>query len=213
MKYTELKCTEFTEQLSSKAPVPGGGGTSALVGALSASLCSMVGSLTVGKKKYIPVEAEIKALMEKTEQLRLELLALVEADAEAFEPLSKAYGLPKETEEQIAEKERIMESCLKEAADVPFQIMKKVCEIIDVVDIFREKGSVLAVSDAGVAAAFAAAALKSAALNVFINTRLMKDSAAAEEINKECNDMLSKYIPMAEGTFNTVSRKLQILKK
>ncbi|HAJ73522.1 MAG TPA: sugar ABC transporter substrate-binding protein [Lachnospiraceae bacterium] len=208
MQYTELKCTEYTEQLSSKAPVPGGGGTAALTGALSASLCSMVGNLTIGKKKYADVEDEIRGLMEKTERLRRELLSLVEADAEAFEPLSKAYGLPKETEEQAEQKARVMEECLKNAAEVPFQIMRKICEVIDLVDTFRKKGSVLAVSDAGVAAALAAAALKSASLNVFINTRLMTDRQKAGEMNKACNDMLSVYIPMAERTFEKVKNKL-----
>ena len=94
--------------LASKAPVPGGGGASALVGAIGTALCNMVGSLTVGKKKYAAVEAEISGLMEKATELQNALLELIEKDAEVFEPLSRAYGLPKETEEERAEKARVM---------------------------------------------------------------------------------------------------------
>jgi formiminotetrahydrofolate cyclodeaminase len=208
MRYSELSCIEFTEMLASRAPVPGGGGVSALVGALSAALCSMVGNLTVGKKKYADVEEEIRACMEQTDQMRVDLLALIEADAEAFEPLSKAYGLPKETEEEKRKKEQTLEVCLKRAADAPYQIMKKVCELIPLIEVFAEKGSVIALSDAGVAAALSSAALKSADLNVRINTRLMKDRAYADQLNRECNRILSEEIPLADRILKSVTKRL-----
>ncbi|MDO4491291.1 MAG: cyclodeaminase/cyclohydrolase family protein [Lachnospiraceae bacterium] len=209
MGYSELKCTEFVEVLSSKAPVPGGGGASALVGALGAALSNMVGSLTVGKKKYAPVEEEIKALMEKTTALQNELLQLIEKDAECFEPLSKAYGLPSGTDEEKAEKARVMEECLKVGASAPMDIMRKICEVIKMIGVFAEKGSVLAVSDAGVSAAFCAAALKGASLNVYINTKSMKDREYADKLNAEVDEMLAVYVPMAEDVFTAVAGKLK----
>ena len=153
MKYSALTCTEFVEVLASKAPVPGGGGASALVGAIGTALCNMVGSLTVGKKKYAAVEAEITELMEQATALQKKLLHLIEKDAEVFEPLSRAYGLPAGTEEEKAEKSRVMEGCLRDACSVPMDIMRTCCQVISLIGAFAEKGSVLAVSDAGVAAA------------------------------------------------------------
>lgn len=209
MGYSTLKCTEFVEVLASKAPVPGGGGASALVGAIGTALCNMVGSLTVGKKKYAAVEAEISGLMEKATELQNALLELIEKDAEVFEPLSRAYGLPKETEEERAEKARVMEGCLRDACSVPMDIMRRCCEVIDLIGVFAEKGSVLAVSDAGVAAACCKGALKGASLNVYINTKSMKNREYAEKLNKECDGMLAKYGPMADEIFDSVLAKLR----
>ena len=209
MGYSTLKCTEFVEVLASKAPVPGGGGASALVGAIGTALCNMVGSLTVGKKKSAAVEVEIIELMKKTTSLQNDLLELIEKDAEVFEPLSKAYGLPSGTEEEKAEKARVMEGCLKEACSVPMNIMRKCCEVIDLIGVFAEKGSVLAVSDAGVAAACCKGALKGASLNVYINTKSMKNREYAEELNRECDGMLAKYGPMADEIFDSVLAKLR----
>ena len=209
MGYSTIKCTEFVEVLASKSPVPGGGGASALVGAVGAALSNMVGSLTVGKKKYAAVEDEIKALMEKTTKLQEELLNLVEEDARVFEPLSKAYSMPKETEEEKAEKARVMEGCLKEACNVPMEIMRKCCQVIDMIGTFAEKGSVLAVSDAGVSAAFCKAALKGASLNVYINTKSMADKAYAEQMNRECDEMLAVYVPKADQIYDYVLGRLK----
>ena len=209
MGYSTLKCTECVEVLASNAPVPGGGGASALVGAIGTALCNMVGSLTVGKKKYAAVEAEISGLMEKATELQNALLELIEKDAEVFEPLSRAYGLPKETEEERAEKARVMEGCLRDACSVPMDIMRRCCEVIDLIGVFAEKGSVLAVSDAGVAAACCKGALKGASLNVYINTKSMKNREYAEELNKECDGMLAKYGPMADEIFDSVLAKLR----
>lgn len=149
MGFSTVPCDEFVTVLASKAPVPGGGGASALVGAVGTALGNMVGSLTVGKKKYAAVEEEMQELKAKADVLQKELLHLVERDAEVFEPLSKAYGMPKETEEEKAEKARVMEAALKEACSVPMEIMEKCCEAIDLLVEFAAKGSVLAISDAG----------------------------------------------------------------
>ena len=209
MSFLDKDIIAFTDVLASKASVPGGGGASALVGAVGTALGSMVGALTVGKKKYAAVEADIIELMKKAEVVRGELLKQIDEDARVFEPLSKAYGLPKDTEEQKAEKARIMEACLREACSVPMEIMVKCCEAIELQKDFAAKGSSLAISDAGVGVAFCKAALQGASLNVFINTKSMTDKAYAAELNKKCFDMLDKYVPMADEIYTSVFDRLK----
>ncbi len=209
MGFSTVPCNEFVEVLASKAPVPGGGGASALVGAVGTALGNMVGSLTVGKKKYADVEAEMYELKEKCDKLQAELLRLIERDAEVFEPLSKAYGMPRETEEEKAEKARVMAVVLKDACSVPMEIMEKCCEAIDIIAVFAEKGSKLAISDAGVGAAFCKAALKGASLNVYINTKSMADRELAEELNAKCDKMLEDYTAKADAVFDSVLGRLK----
>jgi len=209
MAFCDKSSREFITELASKAPVPGGGGASALVGAVGMALGNMVGSLTVGKKKYADVEDEIRSLMAKGEKLMEELMVLVDRDAEVFEPLSKAYGMPKDTDEQKAEKDRVMELCLREACSVPIEIMEKCCEAIELQVDFAAKGSSLAVSDAGVGVAICKAALQGASLNVFINTNSMKDREYAEKLNVRANDLLAKYTVIADDVFDSVYNKLK----
>ncbi|MBR6255988.1 MAG: cyclodeaminase/cyclohydrolase family protein [Lachnospiraceae bacterium] len=207
--FTKKTAEEFVEVLASKEPVPGGGGASALVGAVGCALGNMVGSLTVGKKKYADVEADIIALKEKADKLQAELLNLVDEDAKAFEPLAKAYGMPKETEEEKAEKAKVMEAALKTACGVPLEIMKKCCEAIELIEEFAAKGSRLALSDAGVGAAFCKAALYGASLNVFINTKAMADRECADKLNKEAEGMMAEYGARAEEVFGKVKGSLK----
>ena len=209
MSFLNQDIQAFTDVLASKASVPGGGGASALVGAVGTALGSMVGALTVGKKKYAAVEAEIIELMKKADEVRAALLKQIDEDARVFEPLSKAYGLPKETEEQKAEKDRIMEACLHEACSVPMEIMVKCCEAIELQKEFAAKGSSLAISDAGVGVAFCRAALQGASLNVFINTKSMKERDYADKLNKQAMEMLDKYVPMADEIYESVFARLR----
>ena len=181
----EKKTTEFLEVLSSAEPVPGGGGASAAVGAFASALGMMVANLTVGKKKYADVEEEIQSVRSQLKVLQDKLIDLTDKDAEAFAPLSAAYGLPKDTEEQKAAKARIMEGALYDASVVPIEIMETVLEVMRLLKILGEKGSRIAVSDVGVGVLFAQAALEGASLNVFINTKLMKDRERAESMIAE----------------------------
>lgn len=197
MDFTQNSCREFVEVLASSAPVPGGGGAAALVGAIGTALGNMVGSLTVGKKKYAAVEDEIIALKAKCDALQTELLDQVPADAVGFEPLAKAYGIPKDdpTRDQVLEEATIV------ACKVPMHIMELCCEAIEAIAVFAAKGSRLAVSDAGCGAVCCKAALQSASLNVFINTKSLKNRAVAEEMNAKANGMLEKYCAMADEIF------------
>lgn len=209
MGFTKGTCEEFVEVLASKAPVPGGGGASALVGAIGMALGNMVGSLTVGKKKYADVEADILTLKEKATALQADFLRLVEADAEAFEPLAKAYGMPRETEEEKAEKAHVMAIVLKDACAVPMEIMEKCCEAIDVIEEFAAKGSALAISDAGVGVVFCKAALLGASLNVFINTKSMADKEYAASLNEKADKMIADYSKKADEIFAAVNARLR----
>ncbi len=198
--FATVPCTEFVEVLASNAPVPGGGGASALVGAVGTALGNMVGSLTVGKKKYAAVEEEIVALKAKCDALQKELLEQIAADAKGFEPLAKAYGIPKDD----PNRDQILEEATVTACRVPVRIMELCCEALEAIRVFAEKGSRLAVSDAGCGAVCVKAALQAASLNVFINTKTLKNREYAEELNKKCLDMLDKYGAMADEIFAAV---------
>ena len=191
---------KFVEVLASDAPAPGGGGAAALVGAIGTALGNMVGSLTVGKKKYAEVEAEIIELKGKCDALQTELLNQVEADEINFLPLAKAYGIPKDDPNRDA----IMEEATIIACSTPMKIMELCCEAIDYIAVFAAKGSRLAVSDAGCGAVICKSALQAASLNVFINTKTLKNREKAEEMNKKALTMLDVYGAKADEIFNTV---------
>ena len=200
MDMTMANCREFVSVLASDAPAPGGGGAAALVGAIGTALGNMVGSLTVGKKKYADVQDEIIALKAKCDALQTELLNQVEADEVNFLPLAKAYGIPKDDPNRDA----IMEEATLIACSTPIKIMELCCEAIDCIKVFAEKGSRLAVSDAGCGAVVCKAALQAASLNVFINTKTLKNRDKAEDLNRHANVMLNTYGQLADDIFNEV---------
>ena len=200
MKMIEKTVTAFTEELASPAPVPGGGGASALAGAIGISLGDMVGELTTGKKKYADVEEDIQALMKRAQALRVKLLGFVDGDAEAFAPLAKAYGIPKDDPTRDA----VMESALQVACSVPMDILRTCADAIDIIGEFAAKGSRLAVSDAGCGAILCKAAMQAASLNIYINTKSMKDRALAQALEAEADALLSGYTQKADDIFNSV---------
>ena len=173
---TELNTIqEFLETLASKAPVPGGGGASALAGAIGAALGGMVTNLTIGKKRYADVEEEMTDWREQLESLRREFVRLAKADEEVFAPLAACYSLPYGTEEEKKTKDRLMEENLLAASLVPISIMEKSMEALEILEELCEKGSRMAVSDVGVGVQLIRAALLGAVMNVYINTRSMKN--------------------------------------
>lgn len=209
MELMNLSCEAFLEDLAGSAPAPGGGGAAALVGAAGAALGNMVGSLTVGKKKYAAVEADILVLNRRAAALRKRLEGLVQADADAFTPLAAAYKLPKETPEQQAHKAAVLEAALEGACAVPLEIMSACCEGIALAVEYAEKGSMMAVSDAGCAALFCKAALQAAGLNVSINTRLMADKAHAAALNAQADAMLAEFVPQADQIYEKLTHSLR----
>ena len=197
-------CREFAAMLASDNPAPGGGGAAALTAALGAALGSMVGALTAGKKSYAPVEEEIKAAMTALEALRLQLLDMVQKDAEGFEPLAAAYKLPKEA----PDREEILERATLGACQAPVEMMELCCRAMEQVAVMAEKGSRLAVSDAGCGAALLKAGLDAAALNVYINTKSLRNREEAERLNTACRQMQQRYGALADKIYNDVEAAL-----
>lgn len=195
---------EFLAVLSSKAPVPGGGGASALAGALGNALGQMVANLTIGKKRYADVEEEICGLLTRMEGLQAEFVRLADRDAEVFAPLAQCYSLPASTPEERAYKEQVMEERLYDASQVPMEIMERAVEMMEILDILADKGSRLAVSDVGVGIQYMRAALLGAVMNVYINTRSMKNRQRAEEINQRALNLTKRGSSMADEIYSKV---------
>lgn len=200
---------QWVDALASKAPVPGGGGASALGGALAAALGQMVANLTVGKKRYADVEEEMQQSLFALNILQMELMALADKDAEVFAPLAAAYGMPTETEEQRAEKDRVMEENLLAASLAPLQMMEKTSAVLDILGMMEQKGSRMAVSDVGVAVQFARAALNGAVMNIYINTRSMKNREKAEELNEKARQLIETGTAQADEIYGKVLARLQ----
>ena len=200
MHTADQTCGAFLDALASKAPTPGGGGASALAGALGAALCTMVGNYTVGKKKYADVEEDVKTLMVKAEDIRARLLAQVDADAAAFEPLSRAYAIPKDD----PTRGEVMEQCLRDAAAAPMAILRLCCQAIDLHREMLNKGSVMMLSDVGTGVVLCRGALYGAALNVKVNTKSMADRAYAEAMNNQVDELVNRYWKVAEQVYEAV---------
>lgn len=193
--------TTFIDDLASSAPTPGGGGASAYCGALASALASMVGNLTLGKKKYATVEEEIAAVMAQLSEKRAQLLDLIDQDARAFEPLAQTYRMPSATPEEQQVKHSAQQAALIDAIEVPLAIMRTCADVLDLTDVMAKKGSRLAVSDAGVAAVFARAAIEGASLNVFINVASLEDSAKAQAYERAARDLIAENQTKAQALF------------
>ena len=208
MMLTEKPVTTFLDELASSAPAPGGGSAAALSGALGAALVSMVCNLTLGKKKYADVQEDIEALLEKSEALRKELTDLLEEDVKAYTAYSKAAKMPRQTEEQKAERATAMQAALKGATDVPLRIAEAAVKVMDLCMPAAEKGNVWAVSDAGVAVLMAEAALRGAALNVLINLGSLKDEEFAADRRAKLDALLEGKPAMRDEVYQLVVEKL-----
>lgn len=208
---TEIKdksLQTFLDELASKAPTPGGGSASALMGAQSAALTSMVCNLTVGKPKFADVDAEMRALLEQSEALRAKLTAMIKADVDVFERVMASYGLPKETDDQKAARSEAIQSVLKDATEVPLACARLCAEAIALSRLAAEKGNPGVISDAGAAVMSAYAGLKSAALNVYINAGSLKDKTFADARLAELETILTGADVAAEEIFQMVKTRL-----
>lgn len=208
---TEIKdksIQQFLDQLASKAPTPGGGSVAALLGAQAAALTSMVCNLTIGKPKYQEVEADMQALLSKAGLLRTTLTDMIKADVDVFDQLMAAYGLAKETEQEKTERSQQIQTVLRVATLVPLACAKACAEAIELSQEAADKGNLNVISDAGVAVMSAYAGLKSAALNVYINTSSLKDRAFAEEKLAELELILQGADVKTEEIYQLVKNKL-----
>lgn len=200
MDFAGQTVSDFTEKLASKAPVPGGGGASALGGALGVSLGAMVGNLTLGKAKYAEFEPEVRELIQKAEALREALLSAIDRDAAAYLFLNRSYALPKED----PGREAAIQSALVGAAEAPLAILRLCCEAIDLHQGLLGKTTVLAASDIGTGAALCRGAMEGAAMNVLVNTKLMTDRTLAEGLNKEVFERMGRWGNAAETIYKQV---------
>lgn len=204
-RLTSRSFEEFAEVLAAKESVPGGGGAAAMVGALGVALCSMVGNFTTGKKTYAAVEDDIQRMLKEATDVRLRLIKLVAEDAEAFFPLSKAYAIPRDDPRRA----EVLEAATKSACAAPLEMMRQICRAIELLEEMGEKGSKMLISDVGCGALLCRASLEAASMNVFVNTKTLKDRNFAEQAEAECDAMLEKYIPRAEACANAVMSRIR----
>lgn len=195
---------QFINELSSDAPIPGGGGASGLVAACGMALGNMVLSLTTGKKKFEQYQDEIDELIEKGNNLTDALLRGMDADAAAFIPLTMAYRMPKETEEEQAKRDTVMEEALVTASEAPLHMMANIMEAMHLIHRIAEIGSRMAISDAGVGIQCCMAAMHGASLNVFINTKSMKNRKVAEDMNRRADALIKEAELVGNRTYELV---------
>jgi formiminotetrahydrofolate cyclodeaminase len=208
---TQIKETaieNFLDALASQGATPGGGSAAAILGAMGAALVSMVCNLTIGKKKYADVEGEMKDVLRKAEAVRHRLTGMIQDDVKAFDMVMGAYGMPKETDAEKAEREKAIQAALKQATDVPLACARAAREVIDLAAIASEKGNLNVISDAGVGVLAGYAALRSAALNVFTNARMITDKTFAEARLKELNELLAGAEGTTERAYGVVKGKV-----
>lgn len=208
MKIIDNSCRDFIQELSSKASVPGGGGAAALDGAMGAALLSMVCNLTLGKKKYIKYTEKLTDVLKKAGELKEEFLNMVDEDAENFLPLSKAYGMPKDTEEERIKKEEVMDRCLKGACSVPVKVVKEAYNTILLHESVVDNCSELVLSDIGVGVQCLKSALAGGYLNIIINIKYIKDSDYTGMIRNEVLPLIEKGSEIADKIYKKVVEKL-----
>lgn len=192
---------KFLDELSSSAPVPGGGGASALIGAIGCALCSMVANLTTGKKKYVQYQERIDELLPFLENMRGALMEDIKLDADAFYPLSQAYSIPKDA----PDRDKIMEEALLTASNAPMKIIEDVSKLVPVLEELEVIGSRLAISDVAVAAAACSAALKGAVMNIYINTKSMKKREVAEAMNQKAKELVGDGTARCDAVYKKIS--------
>ena len=204
MQELDERMERFLTELASKAPIPGGGGAAALMGSLAAALGSMVGNLTTGKKKYEQYQQDIERILSVLQDSLWEIYEYIEKDAQAFEPLAKAYKIPRDQ----PGREELMEEVTLQAAKVPLDLTKKLYGIIPLLEELEIKGSRLAISDVAVAASCLTSALESGVMNIYINTRSLKNRKLAEEINEEAKRMSGEGVLRCKKIYERILETL-----
>lgn len=198
----------FLDELASKASTPGGGSAAAIIGAMGAALISMVANFTVGKKGYEDVDADAQEILDKSEKFRTQLTDMIKADVDVFNKVMGAYGMAKDTDEQKAARTAAIQAALKEATDVPLACARLSAEVIKLCQPIAEKGNKNVISDAGVAVLAGQAALRSAALNVYINIGGIKDEAFVKDRQIQLDEIMAGMDKLTEEVYQVVKSKL-----
>lgn len=200
--------SSFVESVASSTPAPGGGSVSAAAGSLAAALASMVCRLTMGKKKYAEVQDQVAAILEKTDRLKDELYELVARDAASFDALMAAMKLPKETPEQQATRQAEIQKATILATRTPLETMNKALDAIGLAIEIAKIGNVNSVSDAGVGALMAHAAVQGAFYNVQINLPGISDDATKRSIDLEARTVLAQAEAKAQAAKEIIYEKI-----
>ncbi len=208
-EFTAKTLNQFLEELASSAPVPGGGSGSALAGALGAGLLSMVCNLTLGKKGYEDVQEEMQRILARSEEIRLALPKLLQADTEVYSQVMAANRMPRKTDDEKAARDAAMQKALQAAAEIPLQIAALCAEIVDLCLPAAQKGNKWAVSDAGVGALLAEASMRGALLNVEINLASIKDAAFVSAMRERMARITAGKAELKEQVMSVVLRTIQ----
>ncbi len=206
---TEKTVDSFLSELSSSSPAPGGGSVAALAAALGCALTSMVCRLTIGKKKYVEVQAEMESVLQEAEDLRLRAGRLIDTDTEAFQKVMDAFALPKESEEERAARLTAIESATQKATLVPLQVMRLVQEASLLSATVAEKGNRNSLSDTGVAALMLLSACRGAQLNVEINLSGLQDRQFIQTVTEESIQIASQVEERLNSTLQAVNRLMK----
>jgi len=198
----------FLDDLASRNPTPSGGSAAAVMGAMGAALVSMVCNLTIGRTQYRDFEEELKSVLTKAEGLRRDLIKMIEEDMQAFDGVMRAYRMPRLTKDETATRAQVIQTALKTATLVPMRCCRACREVIILGRVVGDKGNRNVVSDAGVATVAAYAALRSAALNVFTNAKVITDRIFAEKQLVELEQLLSEADTATEASYELVKKKL-----
>lgn len=199
---------EFLDELASSSAAPGGGSVAALAGAMGTALTSMVCNLSIGKKKYAAVESDLRAVLQRSEDLRHTLTQLVDRDTEAFNSVMRAFSLPRDTDEQKARRSEAIQSATKEAARVPLEVIHLCLEGLKLARTAAEKGNVNSISDAGVSAIMLYGGIESAALNVQINLKALEDKKFVEKTSVETLTLQEEGFALLQSTLAIVREKM-----
>lgn len=198
----------FLNELAGAAPTPGGGSAAAIMGAMGAALLSMVCNVTLGKKGQEAVEPEMRAVRDETERLRARLTAMVAEDIAAFDGLMAAYRLPKTGDEEKSRRAEAIELNLRAATEVPLACARACAQVVMIARRAADKGFAGVISDAGVGVLAANSALRSAALNVYINAPSLKDRSFATAAIAEVEALIAQCARESESVFDLVRSRL-----
>ncbi len=208
MKLAELKTAEFVDLLASDAPAPGGGSAAALEGALGAALTAMVCGLTVGKKKYAEFQELAEEAQKKATDLKVRFVDVMDRDTEAFNVVSAAFGMPKETDEEKAARSAAIQKGLEGCTKTPFEMMELAVETLELTASILGKSNDSAASDLGVSALSLRAAVQGAWLNVLINIGSLKNKELATDYQAKGEALLAKALPLADQIYDTVVKSM-----
>lgn len=212
MLFIEKSLKDYVAEVASGAPVPGGGSVAALAGSLGAALTSMVGNLTIGRKGYIELDDEIKKEMddsfEKIQKSIEVLNGIVDEDSKAFDRVMEAFKMPKGTEEEKAKRSEAIQEGYKVALQVPLRCAEECLNVLRLQKVFAEYGNKNAISDVGVGALLAAAALESALLNVRINLNGIKDVEFKKKIEEKIDNLMNEGMKLKDQWMKIVYEKI-----